>query len=340
MTDLELVERFRDDLPAADPAALSRARARMFHEPAPARRRARWVWGLAPAGALAAAVAIAVAAGGVAHPRTPPRHDAAPASAKPAKPQPSQPEPSKPEPSKPGTPKTATDAAGVLRLAAEEVRAEPVIPAKPGQFVYAESIDASDNVENLETKPTWVPPKEIDRKIWQSVDGAQDGLLIQTVVRTGKKYHVPLEADGTRAYLTDLPTDPVAMRAWLYAVGPGTRQPENQTEADFAAWDKMGETLREKYVAPLAKAAMFEAAATIPGTTMVKGADLAGRKGIAVSRSDRTVRFDYVFDAKTYEFLGERVVVVGKLPPYPKGVVSRWTAQLKVAIVDRAGQLP
>jgi hypothetical protein len=52
------------------------------------------------------------------------------------------------------------------------------------------------------------------------------------------------------------------------------------------------------------------------------------------------VRFDYIFDAKTYDFLGERVVVVGNLPPYPKGVVSRWTARLQVAVVDRAGQLP
>jgi hypothetical protein len=63
---------------------------------------------------------------------------------------------------------------------------------------------------------------------------------------------------------------------------------------------------------------------------------------MAVSRltAKGQVRFDYIFDAKTYEFLGERVVVVGHLPPYPKGVVSRWTAKLKVAIVDRAGQLP
>jgi hypothetical protein len=315
MNDLDLVERFRADLPPADPATLSRARARMFHEPP---RRRRWVWGLVPAGALAAAVAVAVVTSG-----TPPpvKSDVA-------------------APPSPATPKIATDAAGLLRLAAEEVRGEPALAAKPGQFVYADSLDATDNVVDLETKPKWVPPQELRRQIWQSVDGSRAGLLIQTETKTGKKFDVPLEADGTKAYLTDLPTDPAAMRTWLYTVGPGTRQPENQTEADFAAWDKMGETLREKYVAPMEKAAMFEAAATIPGTTLVKGANLAGRKGIAVARSDHQVRFEYIFDAKTYEFLGERVVVVGNLPPYPKGVVSRWTAQLKVAIVDRAGQLP
>ncbi|MFI6073146.1 hypothetical protein ACIA5C_16300 [Actinoplanes sp. NPDC051343] len=75
-------------------------------------------------------------------------------------------------------------------------------------------------------------------------------------------------------------------------------------------------------------------------TTLQKQADLAGREGVAVSLLSGPVRFDYIFDAKTYEFLGERVVVVGHLPPYPKGVVSRWTAQLRITVVDRAGQLP
>jgi hypothetical protein len=63
-------------------------------------------------------------------------------------------------------------------------------------------------------------------------------------------------------------------------------------------------------------------------------------QGVAVSLLSGPVRFDYIFDTKTYEFLGERVVVVAHLSPYPKGVVSRWTAQLRMTVVDRAGQLP
>ncbi|GIM94122.1 CU044_5270 family protein [Paractinoplanes toevensis] len=312
MNDLELVERFRADLPPADPAALSRARARMFHTPPPPRRR--WAWGLVPAGALAAAVTVAVV------------------TARPEDPAPTA------VPTAPTTsaPVTAIDAAGVFRLAAAEARTQPALVAKPGQFVYVESIDATDNVENLETKPTWVPPKEINRKIWLAADGVKAGLLRTTVVKTGEVNEMPLDGRTAPAYVTDLPTDSKKMRDWLYS-GPDTGN-----GADATAWNKIGDTLREQYLPPDAQAAIFEAAATIPGTTLVKQADVAGRKGIAVSRlaDSKDVRFDYIFDARTYDFLGERVVVVGDLKPYPKGVVSRWTAQLRVAIVDRAGQLP
>lgn len=320
MSDLDLVERFRADLPPAGPAALSRARARMFHEPTP-RRRARWAWGLVPAGALAAAVAVAVAAGGISHPATPPKQNAAPPS----------------HTASPTAPTIVTDAAGVLRLAAAEVRTEPALVAKPGQFVYVESLDATDNVVNLETKPKWVPPREKNRKIWLAVDGVKAGLLRETDVKTGKKDEdVPLDAHTVPAYVTGLPTDPAAMLAWLHHGDAGTYH----DGSDAMAWGKIGDTLREQYLTPPEQAALFEAAAMFKGVTLVKQADLAGRKGVAVSRVDHQTRFDYIFDARTYDFLGERVVVVGNLPPYPKGAVSRWTARLRVAIVDRAGQLP
>ncbi|MEU4244390.1 CU044_5270 family protein [Actinoplanes sp. NPDC026619] len=321
MNDLELVERFRADLPPADPAALARARARMFRTPPPSAPRRRWVWGLVPAGALAAVGAAVLAGALFSRPQAP---TATPPAAHPA--------------TSTGAPLVATDAAGVLRLAAAGARTEKALVAKPGQLVYVESIDATDNVENLETKPTWVPPKEMKRQIWLPVDkSSKKGLLRQTIVKTGEVFNVPID-DGTPAYVTKLPTDPKAMRDWLYSYDAGTAR--NEPDAD--AWGKIGDTLREQYLPPDAQAAMFEAAATIPGTSLVKQADLAGRKGIAVTRLSTSgqVRFDYIFDAKTYNFLGERVVVVGDLKPYPKGVVSRWTARLQVAIVDRVGQLP
>ncbi|WP_250006048.1 hypothetical protein [Actinoplanes sp. M2I2] len=87
---------------------------------------------------------------------------------------------------------------------------------------------------------------------------------------------------------------------------------------------------------------MFEAAATIPGTEVVRQADLAGRAGVAVSRTDDDgIRHDLIFDAGSHRFLGERqVAVTDRTPPYPKGALIGWTAQLEVAIVDKAGQLP
>ncbi|MBM2617847.1 CU044_5270 family protein [Actinoplanes sp. LDG1-06] len=322
MNDLSLIEKFRADVPPPAPESLARARAAMFTVGAEPTRRSRWIWRLAPAAALAAAVA--VAAGVVTQPES-----------RPAAPAPRAEGPA--GSSAPVLPSNASDAAGLLRLAAAEVRAEPVLRVGPGQVLFFESIEAQDNIENLETKPTWVPPQEINRKIWLPVDGSTAGLLIQTVTRTGEKFHVPLDADGTTPYLTGLPTESKAMRDWLYTVDAGTAAEDGP---DAAAWDKLGETLREKYLTPDSRAALYEAAATIPGTILVKRADLAGRRGMAVSRLSGPVRFDYIFDARTYEFLGERVVVVGHLKPYPKGVVSRYTAQLRTAVVDKVGQLP
>jgi hypothetical protein len=124
------------------------------------------------------------------------------------------------------------------------------------------------------------------------------------------------------------------MRHYLY------HGAENKNPPDTRAFTLVGDTLREQYVPPKAVAALFDAAATIPGTSVVHQADVAGRHGIAVSRTNQGIRHDLIFDSSTYRFLGERDVAVGNVPPYPKNAVIGWTAQLHLAIVDRAGQLP
>lgn len=192
-----------------------------------------------------------------------------------------------------------------------------------------------------------MPPTEVDRRFWRSVDGSKAGLLRQKEVKTGARYEDrPVGPEGkapnqsldrhiSPAYRADLPTGPEAMRDWLYQ-----DTDHGAAGTDATAWTKIGDTLREQYVTPASQAAMFEAAATIPGTTLVRQADLAGRKGSAVSRPFGTTRYEYIFDTRTYDYLGERAVQVGDRPPVPNGAVVGWTAQVRVAIVDRAGQLP
>jgi hypothetical protein len=229
-------------------------------------------------------------------------------------------------------PRPNPEAVRVLRMAAAEARRAPQLAARPDQFVYVrtraawggETANATTGVSSYD------PPVERDRRIWISVDGSRDGLL-----RLGGEKDTPLPGTGA-GYLTGLPTEPATMRNWLYRNSNGANPPDAQ------AFIAVGDTLREKYVAPASVAAMFEAAATIPGTEVVRQADLAGRPGIAVSRTDRGgIRYDLIFDADTYRFLGEReVVVTGDVPPYPKGALIGWTAVVQTAIVDRAGQLP
>ena len=118
------------------------------------------------------------------------------------------------------------------------------------------------------------------------MDGSKAGLLRQKEVKTGARYEDrPVGPEGkapnqsldrhiSPAYRADLPTDPEAMRDWLYQ-----DTDHGAAGTDATAWTKIGDPLREQYVTPASQAAMFEAAATIPGTTLVRQADLASRAG-------------------------------------------------------------
>jgi hypothetical protein len=279
---------------------------------APARPRRRLAWSLVPVGGLACAAAVVAVVA-----LRPPDAAPPPAGDGPA-----------------AVAQAPADAGQVLRLAAAEARKEPVLPAKPGQFVYVHSRVAWASANAAEDgKGEYVAPKGHERRIWLSVDGKLPGLLREQ----GQDGDIPLDANVPPAYRADLPTDEKGMTKYLYrdtANDPKKRSPHSM------AWTKVGDTLREQYLTPDSVAALFDAAAAIPGSKTVSQVDLAGRKGIAVSRTDAVARHDLIFDRSTYRFLGERDVVVGDLPGIPKGAVTGFTAQLEIAIVDRAGQRP
>ena len=84
---------------------------------------------------------------------------------------------------------------------------------------------------------------------------------------------------------------------------------------------------------PRVSAALFRAAALIPGVTVVPNAvDVAGRPGVAVAMADRTGGEEWVFSKDTFKFLGELDIAHGK--------VVGGSAILQRAFVDHVGQLP
>ena len=312
MNDLDLMTGFRADTPPADQHTLNRARAAMFRAPAPP--KSRLAWRVVPAAGLAAALAVTgvvLRPGGSAEPP--------PAAIGPRP-----------------VVKPLSESAKVLQLAAAEARREPLLPARDDQFVYVETIISFANSESNGdgTAGKYLPAEPRRRWAWLSVDGSQDGLAREAPVTS---HTVPSGGDNlsrTDGYRNDLPTDAKAMRVLLYSAQRGDQS------ADAGAFKQVGGLLREQYVPPASVAALFDAAATIPGTTVVRQVDMAGRHGVAVSRTEDGIRSDLIFDARTYHYLGERDVVVGSSPPFPKGVVIGSTAQLRIAVVDRAGQLP
>ncbi|MGJ6960789.1 CU044_5270 family protein [Streptosporangium sp. G11] len=194
------------------------------------------------------------------------------------------------------------------------------------------------------------------RVIWLSADGTRNGVVQieylepraypgwpipeMAYERTGVET-LPLVNCGKapeymrtdHAALKRLPTDADGMRAHLYT---GDRGGNSKDEAAFTA---AGDMLRETYMPPAQRAALFKAVGTIPGVDVTKRAeDAAGREGIGVGRVGvNGVREDLIFDAKTYELLGERGIVVDeKAAKSPKGSLVASTAQLSVTVADEA----
>ncbi|MBG0828886.1 CU044_5270 family protein [Planomonospora sp. ID67723] len=250
------------------------------------------------------------------------------------------------------------------RAASAATRTGTDLEPRDDQFVKVESETMygafSGNATNAETGETVPEARHLyrtKRTIWQSADGSRDGSLrIEHLEpRAYPGWPIPEEAHreaGTvemlrlpacepppdflrtdYAALKRLPADAEGMRAHLYE---GDRGGNSEDEA---AWTRVGDMLRENYLPAAQRAALFQAAATIPGVDAVRDAeDAAGRRGIGVGRVDAGgIREDLVFDPATYELLGERGIVVDeKLAKSPEGSLVASTAQLSVTVADEA----
>jgi hypothetical protein len=196
-------------------------------------------------------------------------------------------------------------------------------------------------------------------QIWLSVSGYRAGLLHEVQLR---QIRLPWGAKpprvasplagwtplppachvkptiGTYTYLARLPTDPGALRAWLYA-HPDGGQPLNDQ-----VWTDIGDLLSEMLVPGKLAAALFRVAATIPGARVVPHAtDAAGRPGIAVARPETNGPFagELIFDPRTYRLLGVRAVLTRPVRGEgPSGTVIESAAKIHAAVASRLPRHP
>ncbi|GII55036.1 hypothetical protein Pth03_34250 [Planotetraspora thailandica] len=348
MTDeLDLVTGARPEVPAYSPTAKAAARRQLASPPA---RRRPYGFAIAGVAVVAGASVVAVnvltaAASGTGH---------APTVAGSAAPEPSR---------------TVAALPDVTKMSASEVlgrAAQAATDLKPrnDQFVKVTSETMYSVIEApTGSSGTGGPGKEPrylyrdKRTIWLSVDGSKDGALTtehlqprpypgwpvpkQAYAQAGTTESMKLPTcgqvpDTVYTRLERLPTSEKGMRAHLFA-GPRTKNP-----AEVDAWTKVGDLLRETYMPAAQRAALFRAAATIPGVKVTGHVtDAASRSGIGVGLVRFGIREDLVFDAKTFELLGERGTVVdAKAAQAPVGSVLSSTAQLQVSIVDKAPDAP
>ncbi|TWP44286.1 hypothetical protein FKR81_41500 [Lentzea tibetensis] len=277
MDDLQLVRELGDETPMRSADDLASARARFVAGMRPRKWRRMGIIGVASLG-LAAAVAAVVTLVPFGSP-APVRQDAALTSS--------------------AAPQPVETAVQLLNHAAAAARAKPDAVPRPDQFYYV---------------------RTGERESWQSVDGTHDGLLILEQpkgdrallpgCRNGRSAGVigdreipglwyPCEPQGV--YRSDLPTNADAMAEYL------------KGERRDITYKNVASLVVEQYLPAQQRATLFEAMSKMPDLVVVRDVkDGSGRPGIGVTSAVlKGNRWTLVFDATTYEFLGdtERAIV-------------------------------
>lgn len=209
------------------------------------------------------------------------------------------------------------DAVELLNRIASVAAAKDAPAVRDDQYVYTVT-QGTQQIED-EGRDTF------RRSDWQAVDGKRDGLARITVLAgpSGKGTRdMRLEADPnstTYRELQALPTDTDRLyeRIWAATEGQGPTHEE-------AALEMIGSMLRSATLLPDVDAALYRAAAKVPGVTVVDNAqDAAGRTGVGLAFGDADERDVWVFGKKDLDYLG-----------------SDETALLDVDVVDEIGDTP
>lgn len=237
---------------------------------------------------------------------------------------------------------TAQLASTVERIAAAASAGKTPEPG-PGQYIYIKSKVSYLVVSHTDTykSKSWVQPLHV-REVWNSPDGKQGWLDEPGYQPTGG---ITLNSDVERTlggpsydYLKTLPTDPDALLKKIYKETKG-----QGNSPDQEAFATVGDLLREQLAPAKLNAALYRAAAEIPGVVVVNHAkDAAGREGIALAHVDQQSgdRTEWIFDRKTYAYLGSRGVQVKQVNDIKPGTVLERTAVLERVVVDAQKQRP
>lgn len=324
MDEIKLVERAFAEAPATRQVAES-GRDRLLRAMAtpvtarPARRRpSRLVVRLAGVGGLAAGVAVAVAVAPI-----------------------------------------GTDGAGsvanaddLLNRAAAAAEQRPFTPPKPGQWLFRERKENTrDEAAARDMRPGTPLRQELTVRQWFQVDG--DQIAEQRIgIEPGEK-----KADGKLRFIKDpqsqrypystlaaLPTDPKRLAAAI-----------EKRMGKASLYNEYLYILQTGVAPPKVEATIFRAFAALPINQRLRHLkDESGRPVIAVGENvpaGALVTTEQSFDAKTYEYLGDRLIAGKDSADHDsenkvtyrtkKGsTLMTWMVSGPAVPVDKAGQLP
>jgi hypothetical protein len=242
------------------------------------------------------------------------------------------------------TPGASPSAAQLLAKIATVAVRQPGPPVRDSQFWYIKSWGAGMGCNAATGKCVLEEPHQ--RQVWQSVSNlCVTGLLREhgqniPLAYNGNRQQCPDRGgvnDPTYRFLQSLPTGPHALLSLI------ERQMSGQQPPSKEAFVTIGDLLGEAIAPPRVSAALYRAAALIPGVTVVADAtDAIGRPGVAVAMTVEGVRNEWIFSKQTLRYLGERGIYVAK--PRDLNITAGSTAYegavLQRAFVNHPGQIP
>ncbi|MBB1257411.1 CU044_5270 family protein [Streptomyces alkaliterrae] len=230
------------------------------------------------------------------------------------------------------------------RVAVAAQRApEPVV--RDGQFLYTRTEGFAAVLSEV-SEDGRMESSRSDQSLerWESVDGSARTLERypgggQDTFDAGKGTLV----DPTYRFLESLPTDPEHLLQMFYEDaelnhGAGT---DSTLGADQGTFVAIGDLLNGVECPPRVSAALYRAAARIPGVVLVPEAtDALGRKGVAVAREHDGERTEWIFDRESLRLLGYRTVVLKDGDWGKAGEAVESKAIIARGVSDRAGEVP
>jgi hypothetical protein len=245
-----------------------------------------------------------------------------------------------------GAPGDTNAAVGLLIKISEASERGSGDAVRDNQFIYVESLSAyMSTAIGPDGKASSTMEQPHKRQIWFSVNGSQAGWLVEAATSDDPRNGIVLDPNPkaslnapTYRYLESLPTDPDQLLKKIYEETKGMG-----TSPDHEAFVTIGDLLRESLLPPKLAKAVFQAAAKIPNVVVVNNAtDAAGRKGIAVAHVDRVNgdRSEWIFDERSFDFLGERSVQARDQGSMKAGTLLGTFAVLKRAVVNKVKELP
>jgi hypothetical protein len=239
-----------------------------------------------------------------------------------------------------GTPTPGhSNAVTLLRHVAQTAASKPVVEVTDNQFMYVETEGAAGQPygqpapSKLDRRQVWTPVADLCRSTLVKNNGVPLRILRNSSDVAANGVHLKCPYLGTLndpsyRLLQSLPTDPRALLDQIYKQTAGSGQ-----SADQEAFTTIGDLLRDSVAPPAVSAALYKAAALIPGVTLDPNAvDANGRSGIAVSFSYNGEQSEWIFDKQSLQLLGELDFVNGTLT-VKSAIIARGFA-------DHAGQVP